>query len=62
MIHTTSNEWCVLIQQVQGYPLYHLVKGQTERQFGQLDDALASLQTAMNYFTTKKPAGTYCKL
>ena len=40
---------------VQGYPLYHLVKAQTEKQAGAKEDALVSLQTAMSFITSKKP-------
>ena len=43
------------VWQVQGYPLYHLVKAQTEKQTGAKEDALASLQTAMSFITSKKP-------
>ena len=48
---------CVMrtyIWQVQGYPLYHLVKAQTEKQAGAKEDALVSLQTAMSFITSKK--------
>jgi len=41
--------------EVQGYALYHLVKAQMERQAGATEDALVSLQTAMNFITSKKP-------
>ena len=46
---------CTYVWQVQGYPLYHLVKAQTEKQAGAKEDALASLQTAMSFITSKKP-------
>jgi len=50
----------ILLCQVQGYALYHLVKAQMERQAGATEDALTSLQTAMNFITSKKP-GTFTK-
>ena len=46
---------CTYVWQVQGYPLYHLVKAQTDKQAGAKEDALASLQTAMSFITSKKP-------
>ena len=52
--------YSVLLCQVQGYALYHLVKAQMERQAGATEDALVSLQTAMNFITSKKP-GTFTK-
>ena len=52
LIHAVMCTW---VWQVQGYPLYHLVKAQTEKQAGAKEDALASLQTAMSFITSKKP-------
>lgn len=39
--------------QVQHYPIYYLVKAQCERKSGEVQAALASLQTAMNFITRK---------
>lgn len=54
MLHTCMCT-CMYVWQVQGYPLYHLVKAQTEKQAGAKEDALVSLQTAMSFITSKKP-------
>ena len=44
--------------QVQSYPIFHLVKGMTEKQSGGLEDALASMKTAKDFITTKKLPGS----
>lgn len=44
---------------MQSYPFFHLVKGMTEKQTGALEDALASLQTAKDFISTKKLPGTF---
>jgi hypothetical protein len=43
---------------VQSYPIFHLIKGMTEKQSGALEDALASMKTAKDFITTKKLPGT----
>ena len=47
--------------QVQNYPIYHLVKAQCERQEGNIEEALTSLQTAMS-FITRSSAKSECPI
>ena len=48
-----------LLQQVQNNPSFHVIKAQCERQGGDLQSALASLNVAMDFIIQQKSKGQF---